>query len=311
MKLLLSSLLVSVSLWGADPPKDGPPDGKDGPPPRQREDRPRGRERGPRGGFDVDVDFRGGPPAPPRGPIKEGENWVIFGVIKTAASGETAPFDPSKGPVELELKDGRKITIDVLPPPPHPPGPPRGPRGPEGRRGPDGPDGPPGPPRGPHGPDVPPHHGDDHDRHGDHGPPHGEHGPRSPFGPDGPHPPFGPGGPGGAIESVIRDEIRPLPPDPEVFKLNSEEREIQHKLDRIKRDSSKAGGEISEATKKEVTDLVTKQFDLRQQIRRKLLERIQKDSKKIEESLQKREGQKQQLINERVSEILDPGAVDF
>jgi len=306
MNLLLSSLLVSVSLWGADPPKEGPPEGKDRPPKGEREDHsPRGRGRGPRGGFDADDDFRGGPHAPPRGPIKEGENWVIFGVIKTSANGETAPFDPSKGPVELELKDGRKITIDVLPLPPHPPGPPRGPRGPEGRRGPDGPNGPPGPPRDF---DGPPHHGDDHERRGDHGPPFGEHGPRGPHGPDGPHPPFGPGG---AIESVIRDEIRPLPPDPEVFKLNADEREIQHKLDRLKRDAGKAGGEISEATKKEVTELVTKQFDLRQQIRRKLLERIQKDSKKIEESLQKREGQKQQLINERVSEILDPGAVDF
>ena len=322
MLVMLSSLLVSAMLWGADPPPptDGPPDGNDGPPKGERDDRgPRGRGRGPRGGgpnaergprgggFDVDLDFRrgpGGPPPPPLEPFRDGENWVIFGVIKTSATGETAPFDPSKGPVELELKDGRKITIDVLPPPPHPPGPPPHP---------------PGPPRGPRGPgdDGPPR--PPGDGPGDHGPPHGEHGHHGPGGPDGPHgPPFGPpgfGGPDGpgpgGLHSLFGDEIRPFPPDPEVLKLDSEEREIQKKLQRIRHDSRKPSSEVKEETRKEVLDLVTKQFDLRQQIRRKVFERIQKDSENIEASLQKREGQKQQLIDQRVKEILDPGAVDF
>ena len=115
MNSLLSLLLVSVSLWGAEPPPPGdpPPDERDGLPPLQRDDHgPGGWGRGPRGR---------GPGGPPSlGPIRQGENWVIFGMIKTAADGEKAPFDPSKGPVELELKDGRKITIDILPPPPHP-----------------------------------------------------------------------------------------------------------------------------------------------------------------------------------------------
>ena len=110
---------------------------------------------------------------------------------------------------------------------------------------------------------------------------------------------------------MIRDEIRPLPPDPEVMKLDEDERGIQRKLERIRRDSRKPGSEVSDATRKEVLDLVTKQFEMRQQIRRKLFERIQKDSQDIEASLQKREGQKQELINQRVKEILDPESVDF
>jgi hypothetical protein len=120
-----------------------------------------------------------------------------------------------------------------------------------------------------------------------------ENGPpmRPPFGP----PPRGP-----------QDGMRGGPDrsDPEFRKAMDAQRELDQKVGEAIRQYRQATGEARDKAKKEIEELVGKQFEARQAMRDLEIKRIEADLKRMRESQERRTKARDEIIKRRVADLL-------
>lgn len=173
-------------------------------------------------------------------------------------------------------------------------------RGP-GRRGPGDLEGAPiGPPEGPRGSEQP---------FGRRGPgpgagpgPEGM-GPQGPMGPCGPMGP-GPRGPWGEPEAMGRG-------DPEMHRLMLEENELDRRSHELAAQFHRAPSPEKEEIKRELAEVVTKQFRVRQERRMLELKRIEEEVKRLRESIERRNEAQDKIIERRVADLLGLDDLQF
>jgi hypothetical protein len=188
---------------------------------------------------------------------------------------------PAKPPVvDRSDEAGRG---DDFGPPPRPQGTP--PRDKDQRR--------PKPPR----PDGPPRGPDDRQP----GPPPGDDGPPRRHGPPGPGPDRQPGGPRPDWAAAEKN-------DPEMYKLMQAENDLDRRTHELARDYRDASQEGRAKIKQDVQKLVTQQFEARQQHRALQLKRLEDELKRFRDGMERREKDRQQIIEKRVSELLSEEA---
>jgi hypothetical protein len=146
----------------------------------------------------------------------------------------------------------------------------------------------PGPPRGPDGPPRGDRPGDfDRRRPG-------------PFGPGqqpGPPPLFG--GPRGPNEDWASLEKN----DPELYKLMTNENDLERRTRELAGQYHQASKDQRDKIKGELQKLVTQQFEARQQRRTMELKRFEDELKRLRDAVDRREKNRQQIIDKRVSEL--------
>lgn len=180
----------------------------------------------------------------------------------------------------------------------------------EGRR----PEGPPrdreGRPRGEgRRPVEPPREGDDRrpehkpdmlgdpDRPGPHGPP--MHPPHGPMGR-----PMMPGRMPGAMPGPEPDFEAMRNRDPEMFKLLQKDNELDRLTRELGMQFRQAPPEERERIEREIRELVTKQFEIRQERRMIELKRLEAEIQRLREATERRAKAREQIIQRRISELL-------
>ena len=127
-------------------------------------------------------------------------------------------------------------------------------------------------------------------------------------GPDGPprRPgPFGPGQPPGPQPGGPRPGWDGMgPPDPEMTKLFQTENELDRRTRELADAYPAAPQDQQAKLKQDLTDLVTKHFETRQQRRALELKRFEEELKRLRDAMDRREKDRQQLIDKRVTELL-------
>jgi hypothetical protein len=151
-----------------------------------------------------------------------------------------------------------------------PPPPRRDGEGPEGFRPPEG-----RPPFGPGRPDGPPPEG----------------GPRRPDGPPGPH--RGEGNPFGRLEQD----------DPEMFELVKKDHDLERQSHETAQRMRGMGRSDREKAKAELSEVVTKHFDVRQERRHLQIKRLEEEIKRLKDQIEARTKSRDELIKRRVAEL--------
>jgi len=92
--------------------------------------------------------------------------------------------------------------------------------------------------------------------------------------------------------------------DPEMFKLIQEDNELDRRSHELGMQFRQAPPEQRERIKQEVQQMVTKQFEIRQQRRTLELKRLEGELKRLQQAIERRAKARDQLIERRVSELL-------
>ena len=92
--------------------------------------------------------------------------------------------------------------------------------------------------------------------------------------------------------------------DPELFKLLQEDTELDRRTHELGMQFRQAPPEQRERIKQEVHQLVTKQFEIRQQRRVLELKRVEGELQRLREAVERRAKAREQLIERRISELL-------
>ena len=169
--------------------------------------------------------------------------------------------------------------------------------------------GPPGPPpRDDDHPLPPPRdkRGPDGDRHHPPRPPRDkEFGGPSPFGGPADGNPFGPGhrpsgpprGPWGDFESLQKI-------DPEMYKLLKEDQDLEHQTRELVMQYRRAPSDQRDKLKAQITELVNKHFDVRQQHRSLQLKRLEGELQRLREVIDRRSKARKEIVEKRISELI-------
>jgi hypothetical protein len=98
--------------------------------------------------------------------------------------------------------------------------------------------------------------------------------------------------------------------DPEMSKLIKAEFDLNRRTEELARKYAEAAKDEHAKLKEDLSKLVTEQFQTRQQRRKLELTRFEEELKRLREATDRREKNKQQIIEKRVSELLheDPEA---
>ena len=140
-------------------------------------------------------------------------------------------------------------------------------------------------------------------------PPRGDEGAKPPRGGEMPGPPDGPpGGPRGplfpAMPGAPKWQAGMPGYDPQVHQMDMEEYELSRKTTELTMRYRHAPAEQREQLKKELTDLVNRHFEVRQQRRELQLKRLEEELQRLRESIQARNEAREQIVNRRVAELL-------
>lgn len=127
----------------------------------------------------------------------------------------------------------------------------------------------------------------------------GEDGPQRRFGP------FGPGMPMGPMSRGPRPDWGPTEQsDPEIFKLIRAENELDRRTREMARSYRESSKEERPKLKEDLKKVVTQQFESRQQRRTLELKRLEDELKRLRDAMDRREKERPQIIDKRVSELL-------
>ncbi len=100
--------------------------------------------------------------------------------------------------------------------------------------------------------------------------------------------------------------------DPERFKLLKEDAELDLKIKGLVRKfKTEKDGEQKEALRKEITELCTKHFDVRQQRRELDLARMKAWLNQMEQGIEKSRQNKDKIIEQRINSLLDDSLGEF
>ena len=128
--------------------------------------------------------------------------------------------------------------------------------------------------------------------------------PGLPDGPDGPDGPrrFGPGGPGKPggprFDGPLEQD------DPEIAKLMESERDLDRQTRDLAQRYRRAEKDQRDSIKAELQKAVTAQFEARQKRRQLELTRLEEELKRLREAMDRREKNRKDLIEKRVTELL-------
>jgi aspartate ammonia-lyase len=96
--------------------------------------------------------------------------------------------------------------------------------------------------------------------------------------------------------------------DPEMYKLMQAENDLDRRTHELARDYRDASKEGRAKLKADVKKLVTQQFEARQQRRTLQLKRLEDELQRFRDGMERREKDRQQIIEKRVSELLSEEA---
>ncbi len=113
----------------------------------------------------------------------------------------------------------------------------------------------------------------------------------------------GPGMPGG-MPGRQHDADAMRRNDPEMFRFVQEDNELDRRTHELGMQFRQAPSEQRERIQQEVRELVTKQFEVRQQRRTLELKRLEGELKRLHEAIERRAKAREQLIERRVLELL-------
>jgi hypothetical protein len=91
--------------------------------------------------------------------------------------------------------------------------------------------------------------------------------------------------------------------DPELYDLERQDVEWEHKCQELSGQLRRAMPEFREAIRAELSDAVARHFDVRQQRRRLQLKRLEDELAKAREAVEKRDSARDELIAERLAEL--------
>ena len=96
--------------------------------------------------------------------------------------------------------------------------------------------------------------------------------------------------------------------DPEMFKLQQKDMELEEQAHQLvmQYQSPETSKGDREKIKQEVTDVVNKQFEVRQQRRALELKRLEEELKRLREIVERRAKAKKELVEKRISELIGP-----
>jgi hypothetical protein len=116
-----------------------------------------------------------------------------------------------------------------------------------------------------------------------------------------------PGGPGGAFPGGMAPPGGPgefFQDDPEMAALNQADFDLSQQTQELSERLRSAKKEDREKVKTEITQTVTKHFDVRQQRRELQIKRMEDELKKLREAITKRNESKDQIIKKRMAELV-------
>ena len=100
--------------------------------------------------------------------------------------------------------------------------------------------------------------------------------------------------------------------DPERFKMLKEDAELDLKIKELARKfKNEKDGEQKEALRKEITELCTKHFEVRQQRRELDLARMKAWLNQMEQGVEKSRQNKDKIIEQRINSLLDDSLGEF
>lgn len=139
-------------------------------------------------------------------------------------------------------------------------------------------------------------------------------GPRIPERPDRPDRPDRP--PVGPPEGPPRPPMPPRPDwerlqraDPEMFRLLRADEELEEQTHRLAMQYRRAPEAEKEQIRKELTALVTKHFEVRQQRRLLEVRRLEDELRRLRETIERRQAHREEIIQNRLRELLGPDDV--
>jgi hypothetical protein len=92
--------------------------------------------------------------------------------------------------------------------------------------------------------------------------------------------------------------------DPEMMKLFEQEAQLDRDARRLASEYQQAAADKREKIKKDVDELVNKQFDVRQQRRNLELKQLEKQLQRLRDTVARREKLRKELVEKRVSQLL-------
>jgi hypothetical protein len=109
-----------------------------------------------------------------------------------------------------------------------------------------------------------------------------------------PGPPHGPWGDWRAMEKI----------DPDMYKLLKEDRDLERQARELVMQYHRASSEEREKLKTQITELVNKHFDVRQQRRALELKRLEDELQRLREAIDRRSKARKEIVEKRVSELI-------
>jgi hypothetical protein len=98
--------------------------------------------------------------------------------------------------------------------------------------------------------------------------------------------------------------------DPEMFKLLKQDMELEQQSRALARDYRNVPEGQREKVKKQIVELINKQFDVRQQRRALELKRLEDQLKQLREMVEKRAKARKDLVEKRITELIGPKESD-
>jgi hypothetical protein len=92
--------------------------------------------------------------------------------------------------------------------------------------------------------------------------------------------------------------------DPEMFKLVRQDMELDRQTHETVADYRKAPTDQRDKIKKQIQELASKQFDVRQERRNLDLKRLDGELQRLREAIERRNKARDQIIEKRVAELL-------
>ena len=102
------------------------------------------------------------------------------------------------------------------------------------------------------------------------------------------------------------------PDDPEMREISRKDSEMERQTMELATQYRSARGDEREKLKTQVSDLVAKHFDVRQERRKLQLKRMEEELKRLREAITKRDASTDTIVKNRLSELLgEPRDLDF
>jgi septum formation topological specificity factor MinE len=110
----------------------------------------------------------------------------------------------------------------------------------------------------------------------------------------------------------IRGYGSPEPEDPEMRDLMRKDSEMERQTMELAAQIRRAKPEEREKLKKDISELVAKHFEVRQERRKLQLKRMEEELKRLREAITKRDDSSDSIVKNRIAELIgEPRELDF